>query len=238
MKKFDYAIRLQGGSAGQEWMFTPMTDRAKERTPQPLKFANRQEALAFLQDSQAQGYQFSGAERVDPEQKRLKNRYFVIGSDGQLRPAGEDSGPCHTLWEVGDVRSPSGGDPRTEAVIEAILQGPGARERFGCDIAFPLRVHRVQAPFAARIPPFDPAKPCPCGLHAKHYGACCQDKGPHALGNQMLRRTAPRMVPGALAEIQSSMVKGETRLRLVRNTLWPRPQAEPFDQFLDALAGC
>jgi hypothetical protein len=43
------------------------------------------------------------------------------------------------------------------------------------------------------------------------------------------------MVPGALAQIQSSVVQGDTRFRIVWNTLWPRPQTEPFDQFLDAL---
>ena len=32
---------------------------------------------------------------------------------------------------------------RTEAIIENILQGPGVRERFGCDLAFVLRLHRV-----------------------------------------------------------------------------------------------
>ena len=31
----------------------------------------------------------------------------------------------------------------TEAIIENILQGPGVRERFGCDLAFLLRLHMV-----------------------------------------------------------------------------------------------
>jgi hypothetical protein len=77
---------------------------AKERTPDPVTFASRPEALTFLKDSQTEGYRFSGAELVDPEQKLVKNRYFVIGSDGQLTPAGEDNGPRNTVWEVGDVR--------------------------------------------------------------------------------------------------------------------------------------
>ena len=69
-----------------------MTDRAKERTPETVIFAGRPEALKFLKDSQAEGYRFSGAELVDPEQRLVKNRYFVIGGDGQLTPSGEDNG--------------------------------------------------------------------------------------------------------------------------------------------------
>ncbi len=51
----------------------------------PVTFAGRPEALTFLKESQAEGYRFSGAELVDPEQKLVKNRYFVIGGDGQQR---------------------------------------------------------------------------------------------------------------------------------------------------------
>ena len=44
------------------------------------------------------------------------------------------------------------------------------------------------------------------------------------------------MVPGALAQIQSSMVQGDTRFRFISwNTLWQYPQHETFHQFLDAL---
>jgi hypothetical protein len=236
MKKMDYTIGFQAGRAGQKWTATALTDRAKERTAEPVTFASHPEALAFLKDSQAEGYRFSGAELVDPGQKLVKNRYFVIGNDGKLTPAGEDNGPRNTVWEGGDVMPGSGGNAGTEAVIENILQGPGVRERFGCDLAFLLRVHRVlPGPLAVPIPPFDPAKRCPCGLHGKPYGDCCRDKGIHALGNEMLRGTAPRAVPGALAQIQSSVVQGDTRFRFVWNTLWHRPQTEPFDQFLDAL---
>ena len=127
MKKMDYTIGFQPGRAGHKWTATALTDRAKKRTPEPVTFASRPEALAFLKGSQAEGYRFSGAELVDPEQKLVKNRYFVIGSDGQLAPAGEDYGPRHTVWEVGDVKSGSGGNEGTEAVIENILQGPAVR---------------------------------------------------------------------------------------------------------------
>ena len=236
MKKMDYTIGSQAGRAGRKWTATALTDRAKERTPEPLAFASRQEALTFLKDSQAEGYRFSGAELVDPEQKLVKNRYFVIGSDGKLMPAGEDNGPLNTVWEVGDVKPGRDRNVGTEAVIENILQGPAVRERFGCDLAFMLRAHRVlPGTVAVPTPPFDPAKPCPCGLHGKPYGDCCRNKGIHALGNEMLRGTAPRMVPGALAQIQSSMVKDDTRFRIVWNKVWHYPQHETFHQFLDAL---
>src|ERR1700689_1504254 len=143
MKKMDYTIGFQAGRAGQRWTATALTDRAKVRTPEPVTFAGRPEALTFLKDSQAEGYRFSGAELVDPEQRQVKNRYFVIDGDGQLTPAGEDNGPRDTVWEVGDVKPGRGSNARTEAVIENILQGTGVRERFGCDLAFLLRVHRV-----------------------------------------------------------------------------------------------
>ena len=146
MKKMDYTIGFQAGRAGRNWTATALTDRAKERTPEPMTFAGRPEALKFLKDSQAEGYRLSGAELVDPEQKLVKNRYFVIGRDGQLTPAGEDNGPRNTVWEVGDVKPGSGGNVGTEAVIENILQGPGVRERFGLrPLAFLLRVHRSLA---------------------------------------------------------------------------------------------
>lgn len=125
----------------------------------------------------------------------------------------------------------------TEAIVENILQGVGVRERFGCDLAFVLRLHRVSQGISATnlIPPFDPTRPCPCGLHGKSYGECCKEKGIHALGNEMLRGTALRMVPGALSQIQSSMVQDGTRFRFVWNELWQSPQEQTFHQFLDRL---
>jgi hypothetical protein len=51
----------------------------------------------------------------------------------------------------------------------------------------------------------------------------------------MLRGTAPKLVAGALTEIQSSMVQGDTRFRFVWNHLWHYPQHETFHQFVDAL---
>ena len=237
MKKMDYTLGLEAGRAGRKWTATALTDRAKVRTPEPVTFAGRPEALKFLKDSQAGGYRFSGAELVDPEQRLVKNRYFVIGGDGQLTLSGEDNGPRNTVWEIGDVMPGRDRSMGTEAIIENILQGPGVRERFGCDLAFVLRLHNVARENLAMssIPPFDLAKSCPCGLHGKSYGDCCKDKGIHALGNEMLRGTAPRIVPGALSQIQSSMVNDDTRFRFVWNELWHSPQDQTFHQFLDGL---
>ena len=237
MKKMDYTIGLEAGRAGRKWTATALSDRAKERTPDPVTFAGRPEALKFLKDSQAEGYRFSGAELVDPEQRLVKNHYFVIGGDGQLTLSGEDNGPRNTVWEIGDAMPGRERSMETEAVIENILQGPGVRERFGCDLAFVLRLHPVARGTLSMppIPSFDPAKPCPCGLHGKSYGDCCKDKGIHALGNEMLRGTSPRMVPGALSQIQSSMVKDDTRFRIVWNERWQSPQDQTFHQFLDGL---
>jgi hypothetical protein len=235
MKKMDYTIGFQAGRAGQKWTATALTDRAKDRTPEPVTFVDRPEALKFLKDSQAEGYRFSGADLVDREQRPVKNRYFVISDDGQFVLSGDDNGPRDTVWEIGDVMPGHDGNARTELIIENILQGTGVRERFGCDLAFILRPHIVRGNLAMQsIPPFDLAKPCPCGLHGKAYGDCCKNKGAHALGNEMLRGTSLRTVPGALTQIQSSMVKGDTRFRIVWNGLWDSPQDQTFHQFLDA----
>jgi hypothetical protein len=237
MKKMDYTLGLEAGRAGRNWTATALTDRAKERTPEPVTFGGRAEALKFLKDSQSEGYRFSGAGLLDPEQRLVKNRYFIIGDGGELTLSGEDNGPRDTVWEPGDVMPGRDRSTGTEAIVENILQGVGVRERFGCDLAFVLRLHRVSRGILATpsIPPCDPEKPCPCGLHGKSYGDCCKEKGVHALGNEMLRGTALRMVPGALSQIQSSMVKDDTRIRFVWNELWQCPQDQTFHQFLDGL---
>src|SRR5664279_3789378 len=162
MKKMDYTIGLEAGHAGQKWTARALTDRAKERTPEPVTFVGRPEALKFQKDSQSEGYRFSGAGLVDPEQRLVKNRYFIIGAGGELTLSGEDNGPRDTVWEIGDVMSGRDRSTGTEAIVENILQGAGVRERFGCDLAFILRLHSV-APenlTMSSIPPFDPAKPC------------------------------------------------------------------------------
>ncbi len=237
MKKMDYTIGFQAGRVGLKWTATALTDRAKERTPELVTFAGRSEVLTFLKDSQAEGYRFSGAELVDPEQRLVKNRYFVIGCGGQLALSGEDNGPRDTVWEIGDVMPGRDMSVGVEAIVENILQGAGVRERFGCDLAFLLRLHPVARgnPAMLSIPPFDPAKPCPCGLHGKSYGDCCKNKGVNAPGKEMLRGTTPRMVPGALSQTQSSWVLDDTRFRIMWHELWSSPQDQTFHQFLDAL---
>lgn len=237
MKKMDYSIAFQGGRPGPTWTATALTDRARVRTPGPVTFEDRPAALKFLKDSQAEGYRFAGSSSIDPEQRMIKNRYFAIGANGELILSGEDNGPRDTVWEVGDVMPGRNRNTGTEGVIENILQGAGVQERFGCDLAFVLRLHPIRGGTLASQPlsPFDPAKPCPCGLYGKSHGACCRDKGIHAPGNEMLRGTVPKIVAGALSEIQSSTVQGDTRWRFIWNTLWHYPQHETFHQFLDAL---
>ena len=85
MRKMDYTIGLEAGRAGQRWTATALTDRAKKRTPEPVRFVDRPEALKFLKGSQSEGYRFSGAELLDPEQRLVKNRYFVIGATESSR---------------------------------------------------------------------------------------------------------------------------------------------------------
>jgi hypothetical protein len=75
MKKMDYSM---SGSAGF-YSASALGDRAKARTPEPLRFADRAGALVFLKAAQAEGCRFSGADTVDPEQKLVKNRYFIAG---------------------------------------------------------------------------------------------------------------------------------------------------------------
>lgn len=103
MKKMDYSIGFQGGRPGPTWTATALTDRAKVRTLEPVTFEDRSAALKFLKDSQAEGYRFAGASSIDPEERMVKNRYFVIGANGELVFSGEDNGPRDTVWEVGDV---------------------------------------------------------------------------------------------------------------------------------------
>ena len=237
MKKMDYTIGFQGGRPGPVWTAKALTDRANVRTPDPITFEDRQAALKFLKVSQAEGYRFAGAWFVDPEQRMVRNRYFVIGASGELVLSGEDNGPRDTVWEVGDVKPVRDRNSGTEAVIENILQGPGVRERFGCDLAFVLRLQPIRGGTLATPPvaATDPAKACPCGFYGKLYGECCRDKGIYAPGNEMLRGTRPTLVAGALTEIQSSMVQGDTRFRFIWNKLWHYPQQETFHQFLDAI---
>jgi len=59
----------------------------------------------------------------------------------------------------------------------------------------------------------------------------------NALGNVMLRGTAPVLIPGTRTEVLSSTVMGDTRFRIVWNEVWHSPQEQTFHQFLDGLVG-
>jgi len=127
--------------AGAARTFTPMSDRAKERTPEPITFEDVASAREYMKAAQAEGYRFSGANLVDPEQKLVKNGYFVIGNQGQLIPAGQDWGPLDTGYEIGDAML---GGPRNgkEATIENIIKGDFA-QKMGFGIVFVLRERDV-----------------------------------------------------------------------------------------------
>lgn len=82
---------------------------------------------------------------------------------------------------------------------------------------------------------FDSNKLCPCGLHGKSYGDCCEHKGPSALGNAIQRGNVSVILPGTRTQTLSSMVNGDTRWRIVWNVLWHSPQERTFHDFLDEL---
>jgi len=137
MKKMDYVI----GGAGATRTFTLVSDRPTKRTPQPVSFDDAVSARKFLKAAQVEGFRFSGAELVDPEQRLVKNGYFVKADSGQLTPAGQDWGPLDTVYEVGDAML---GGPRNgkEAVIEEIIKGDFAK-KMGFGIVFLLRERDV-----------------------------------------------------------------------------------------------
>jgi hypothetical protein len=138
MKKMDYTISWNAGSH----TVTALSDRANFRTPEPLVFADHAEVTAFLMASQAEGFRFSGAETVDPEQRLVKNRYFIEGDSGQLIPCGDDWGPLDTIWEVGDVMPGRETNTCTQAIVEQVIRGEMA-QKMGCDIAFILRMRNI-----------------------------------------------------------------------------------------------
>jgi hypothetical protein len=138
MKNMDYTLSWNSGSHS----VTALSARAKFRTPEPLVFADDDEAKAFLRASQAEGFSFSGAETVDPEHNLAMNRYFIVGDSVQLIPCGEDWGPLDTVWEVGDVMPGRERDTCTQAIVEQIVKGKMA-QKMGCGIAFFLRMRNI-----------------------------------------------------------------------------------------------
>ena len=141
MKKIDYTI----AGSGKRRTITPLTDRARVRTPESLEFENVESAKEFLKASQAEGYKFAGANLIDPEQKLIRNRYFfMIGNRGQVTLFGEDWGPFDTVWEVGDVMPDQVKNTGTEGIVEKIVTGDVARNTIGCDVAFILRLRDIR----------------------------------------------------------------------------------------------
>ena len=98
MRTMDYSV---SGIANKP-VFEPVSERAKARTPNALKFEDRAFALDFMLKSQIEGFRFSGAYLIDPEQRVVKNGYF-LKRDGELIPIGSDNGPRVPVWKVGDV---------------------------------------------------------------------------------------------------------------------------------------
>jgi hypothetical protein len=137
MKRMDYSV--EGSGAARK--FTAMSERAMERTPEPVTFTDVPSALEYMKAAQAEGYRFSGANLVDREQRLVRNGYFVIANDGQLIPSGQDWGPLNTVYEVGDALR---GGPRNgkEAMVEQIITGDAA-QRMGFGLVFVLRERDV-----------------------------------------------------------------------------------------------
>jgi hypothetical protein len=138
MKKMDYTV----SGRGRHRTITPLTDRAKGRTSEPLEFPDVPEALEFLNEAQAEGFRFAGANLIDRRQKQVRNRYFSAVDGGQFVLCGEDWGPLDTVWEVGDVMPGQKRNTGIEAIIDQILQGDVAK-RLDCDLAFILRMRNI-----------------------------------------------------------------------------------------------
>lgn len=134
MRKMDYSIGMDGP---RKSIITALTERAKLHTPEPLTFDDKQKALAFLKEGQAEGYRFSGKETVDPEQPLVKNGYFA-NVNGQLIPCGQDWGPVDTVWEVGDVKPGQARNTGGQSVVERIIGGDEAKKH-GFGLMFILR---------------------------------------------------------------------------------------------------
>jgi hypothetical protein len=116
MRTMDYNVC---GTANKP-IFEPLSDAAKARTPDVLKFENRESAFDFMLRAQAEGFRFSGAHLVDPAQKPVRNGYFLRQHDGLIQ-TGSDWGPRVPVWAVGDVMPINDGNGVQvgEAEIEA-----------------------------------------------------------------------------------------------------------------------
>ena len=137
MKKMDYTVE---GTAARH-TFTPISERAKLRTPEPVTFTDAASARENLKAAQKNGFTFSGAHLVDSEQKPVKYGYFVVQNDGTLNPVGQDWGPPDSVYEIGDAML---GGPKNgkEAIIEKIVTGDFAN-KMGFGVVFIIKERDV-----------------------------------------------------------------------------------------------
>jgi hypothetical protein len=135
MKPMDYVVT----GAGRERTFTPRTDRAKERTPEPVIFKDLASSLDFMKAVEADGFRVSGAELVDSTRKLVRYGYFVSGPGGQLIPRGHDMGPRDTVFEPGDSLGVKDG---WEAIVRQVVTGKVA-ELAGCGVMILVEERKV-----------------------------------------------------------------------------------------------
>jgi hypothetical protein len=128
MKRMDYTVGLVNG----KWTAEPISDRAKERTAESIKFPSKEEALAFVRAGVTDKFRFSGRELIDPEYRLVRYCYFVDRA-GQLIKSGQDNGPPDPTFEVGDVY-PGGPRDGMHFDIKAVLTGDSAKN-LGCGVA-------------------------------------------------------------------------------------------------------
>lgn len=132
MKKMDYCV---SGPANRP-VFEPISDAAKARTSGDVAFENRQTALEFMLGLQIEGFRFSGAHLIDPEQKLVRTGHFLRQPDGLIQ-TGRDWGPRVPVYEVGDVvpLRDKNGVQVGEAEIEEILDDDQVQKNLDCVIA-------------------------------------------------------------------------------------------------------
>jgi hypothetical protein len=121
MKKWDYEITI----AGLKRTITAISDRAKQRTPEPREFANNDDTIMFVKAGAAEGFLFANRGFIDREYRNVRYHYFV-DVNGQLVPTGQDNGPPDAMFEVGDVY-PGGPRDGKHLDITAVVTGEMAR---------------------------------------------------------------------------------------------------------------
>lgn len=131
MRSIDYEIGWKAGKA----TITARSDRAKNRTPEPIVI-DRAAALDLVRDDEARGRTLLGHQHIDEDKRLVKNGYIIIGTGGRLIPAGQDWGPSETVYENGDTIRGGSGNGK-EGVIERIVTGKFA-QKMGFGLVFVL----------------------------------------------------------------------------------------------------